>query len=156
VLLLGVLVAVVPAFAHFDDLTSNPFSRRLETTVKTTTNSDGEVVERTTTPTDESLVEVALGGGGLLLLRLVAVAGAAFVAGAVVQHGLLGRFGFKAGGVEIPELTDVASTTEEGLAALREELRGVYQLSADAAQLAGATALKVADLVDRPPGPPQL
>ena len=71
------------------------------------TNPKGpESTERreVTTAPNPNVAERFLGRSGLLVARMILLMLAAFVAGALVQRVLLGKFAFKAGGLELPEV----------------------------------------------------
>jgi hypothetical protein len=59
--------------------------------------------EVTTSP-NPNLTDRILGATGLWVARMLLVILAAFLAGALVQRVLLGKFAFKAGGLELPEV----------------------------------------------------
>ena len=79
----------------------------------------GRTVTVTSKPADDSTLERALGEGGLLLVRVGIAAAAAFLAGAVVLRVLLGRYGFKAGGLEMDDVTSAAEASVEALEAMK-------------------------------------
>jgi hypothetical protein len=82
----------------------------------------GLVATSTTTTTNEandSLLERALSTGGLVLFRLAIVAFAAFIAGAVVQRAILGRYTLKIGPLEFG---DIQAATEEAVTTLKTAL----------------------------------
>ncbi|MGH9185487.1 MAG: hypothetical protein ACRD0U_06710 [Acidimicrobiales bacterium] len=151
-LLVGVVVIVVPGILQLD-LGDDPYEPRRVVTVKETTTPDGDVtVERTTSDADDSLVERSLGAGGLLVVRTGAAVLAAFIAGAVVQRTLLGRFAFKAGGIEVPEVTTALSGSEQAIAELasaltREQARvaAALEAAAEATQRVEALERRVGD-----------
>jgi hypothetical protein len=83
----------------------------LVTTNKTTSETKStpkgpESVQKseTTTVPNPNLPERLLGHGGLWVARALLVLIGAFLAGALVQRMFLGKFAFKAGSIEIPEL----------------------------------------------------
>jgi FAD/FMN-containing dehydrogenase len=100
--------------------TTGPTGRTTEVTIQAAPRSvqAGPVSTTTTTTTNEandSLLERALSTGGLLLFRLAIVAFAAFIAGAVVQRAILGRYSLKLG---VLEFDDIQSGAEEAVKAL--------------------------------------
>jgi hypothetical protein len=117
-----------------------PASSPTVTVTKTTTAPDGKVtVEKTVKPADDSALDRTLSRGGDLLVRLGLAAAAAFVAGAVVQRTLLGKFAFKAGGVELPDIEAAVTTSADALEELRasiDEQRDLVQQAAVRARLA--------------------
>jgi hypothetical protein len=56
------------------------------------------------TALNPSLTERVLGESGLWVVRVLLVLLVAFLVGALVQRTLLGKFAFKAGGIELPEV----------------------------------------------------
>lgn len=123
VALLALVVVVVPGVVHLD-LFSDPYEAPTVVTERLTIGPSGETLERTTEPGDDPLIERALAPGGLLLVRLGIAALAAFLAGAVVQRTLLGRFGIKVGGLEVPELEKAAAASDDALSQLAAEVAG--------------------------------
>lgn len=94
VLGLGGLVVVKPAVDHWSELyRGTPFE------VRTSTQRVGKVRagnrQTTTTEASSSFVERLLGKSGLLLMRLCLVAITAFLAGAIWQRVMLGRYGLR-------------------------------------------------------------
>jgi hypothetical protein len=94
------------------------------TTVETTNAAitKGTTATETTTTTNEandSLLERTLSTGGLILFRLAIVAFAAFIAGAVVQRAVLGRFALKIGPLQLDE---ISGATAESVTALQTAL----------------------------------
>lgn len=79
-------------------------------------------VTKTTAEADLSLIERGLGTGGLLLLRLGLVAMAAFLAGAVIQRTILGRFAIELGPVKVPELSETAEAAQGAITTARQGL----------------------------------
>jgi DNA-binding XRE family transcriptional regulator len=98
VLALGGLIVVKPALDHWDDLyRGDPFAPG--TTSQIVQKTSGKKVDRTRTTTTEdssSFPERLLGDAGVLLVRLVLVALAAFLAAAVLHRALLGSYGLRA------------------------------------------------------------
>jgi DNA-binding XRE family transcriptional regulator len=94
---LGGLIVIKPALDHWDDLyRGDPFAPG--TTSQIVQKTSGKKVDRTRTTTTEdssSFPERLLGDAGVLLVRLVLVALAAFLAAAVLQRALLGEYGFR-------------------------------------------------------------
>jgi hypothetical protein len=93
----GLVLVLVPAALHADRIfADDPFSPpgQRDTVVKQL--PDGGTEETTTIgPAEEPLIVRTLGAGGLLVLRLGIVVMGAFIAGAVVQRALIGRFSFE-------------------------------------------------------------
>ena len=81
------------------------------------TESAGRMTETTTTTGEAagSFFERALAASGLLFLRLGLLLVAAFLAGAIVQRTLLGRFAFKLGPVEVPDLPQAAEASRDAI-----------------------------------------
>jgi HTH-type transcriptional regulator / antitoxin HipB len=107
VLVLGSLVVLKPAIDNWSDLYSgDPFATG--TTTQTVKKSrPGAAAETTTTTTEEasaSPVERVLGRSGLVLVRLVLVAIAAFFAAAVLRWAILGKFSARIGAAQVPAL----------------------------------------------------
>jgi hypothetical protein len=147
VLVLGLPIIVVPALLHMGDVWENPFVPSKTTVVEITTRPNGTQVRKTTTSEAErSFVERSLAAGGLLLLRLGAVALAAFIAGAVVQRAIMGRFDLKLGPLELAETKRAAEASEEALAAVQDDLRGQVQATEGAMRVAAGAAKGVAAL----------
>ncbi|MGH2978697.1 MAG: helix-turn-helix domain-containing protein [Solirubrobacterales bacterium] len=109
ILALGGVVVIKPALDHWDDLyRGDPF--KAGTTTQTVQERSGKV-DRTRTTTREassSFPERLLGDSGVLLVRLVLVALAAFLAAAVLHRAILGSYGLRAG-VAAPSRTEPAS-----------------------------------------------
>lgn len=141
VFLLAFVAVVVPGVRHLD--LGDPYKPRVVVTKKVTTENGETTVERTTAEADDPLVERALGGGGLLLARLTVACFAAFLAGALVQRTLLGKFGFKAAGVEVPELEEAAAASEAAIADLTRELARQRQLTRKALVAAASVMRRV-------------
>jgi DNA-binding XRE family transcriptional regulator len=99
---LGGLVVVKPAIDHWDELyRGDPF--KAGTTSQIVQETNGQKVDRTRTTTTEdasSFPERALGDAGVLLLRLLLVALAAFMAAAVLQRAILGDYSLRRGALE--------------------------------------------------------
>jgi DNA-binding XRE family transcriptional regulator len=97
VLALGGLIVIKPALDHWDDLyRGDPFAAG--TTSQIVQKTSGEKVDRTritTTEDSSSFPERLLGDAGVLLVRLVLVALAAFLAAAVLHRALLGSYGLR-------------------------------------------------------------
>lgn len=140
---------MVPALLRIGEVMDDPLLSDRETTVTRTSTVDEVTVETVEEPNDASPFERAVAGGGLLLVRLTAVAAAGFVAGAVVQRILLGKFAFKAGTFELPDVGDVATATEEAIAALKADLAHLEHLAHDTARVSAMTSQRVADLLDQ-------
>ncbi|HEX8803080.1 MAG TPA: hypothetical protein VF743_02770 [Acidimicrobiales bacterium] len=140
---LALVVVVLPGLRELS-LEDGVYERRMVTEVVRTEGPDGTEVRTTTKPSDDSTLERALGDGGLLLVRLGVAVAAAFLAGAVTIRILLGRYGFKAAGVELDDVTgEAAEKTAVVLAALETEIDTHRQASADALRTA-AEALRLA------------
>jgi ribosome-binding protein aMBF1 (putative translation factor) len=95
ILAFGALVVVKPAIDHWDEVyRGDPFSAP-KTSRTIERGSAGRTVQRTTVTREEStsFTERTLGKGGLLFLRLIVVALAAFLAAAVVNRALRGNYG---------------------------------------------------------------
>jgi hypothetical protein len=61
--------------------------------------------------TKVSWLDRALGGAGVILVGRLALAfAAAFITGGIVQRVLLGKFAFRAAGVELPEVAAAESS----------------------------------------------
>jgi hypothetical protein len=96
---------------------------RKDTTV--VEQQSGHAPDKTTTTTEDdarSFVERALGDGGLVLLQIGILLVAGFLAGAFVQRLALGKFALKVGPVEIPDIQEAASASEEAIAKLAADL----------------------------------
>jgi hypothetical protein len=147
VLIAGLAVIVAPTLLHIDEVWENPFVPAQTKVEEITIRPDGTTIEKTTTSEAErSFAERSLASGGLLLLRLGAVAVAAFLAGAVVQRAILGRFDVKLGPFELPEAKQTAEASEAALAAVQEELGRQVQATDGAMRLAAGTADALAAL----------
>lgn len=79
-------------------------SKTISETKSTPKGPESAQKSETTTAPNSNLPERLLGHGGLWVARGLLVLIGAFLAGALVQRMLLGKFAFKAGGIEIPEL----------------------------------------------------
>jgi hypothetical protein len=111
--------------------------------------ASGTQTQRTTTvaPRDRSLVERALGGSGLIFFRLGLVLVAAFLAGAIIQRALLGKFAIKLPFVELGDLPVTASASTEAIEALRADANkqiNVLTEQIDARLSSDASKLEVA------------
>jgi hypothetical protein len=145
----GLVVVVLPAVLHLGEVWENPFVPSTTTVLEVTTRPNGtEVRKTTTTEAERSFVERSLAAGGLVLLRVGAVALAAFIAGAVVQRAILGRFDLKLGPLELTETKRAAEASEEGLAAVEAGLRDQVRATTRAMNLAAGAAEGVAALHD--------
>jgi DNA-binding XRE family transcriptional regulator len=93
----GGLVVVKPALDHWDDLyRGDPFTTG--TTSQIVQETNGKRVDRTRTTSTEdasSFPERVLGDAGVLLVRLLLVVLAAFLAAAVLQRVILGDYGLR-------------------------------------------------------------
>jgi DNA-binding XRE family transcriptional regulator len=93
----GGLVVVKPAIDNWDDLyRGDPF--KTGTTSQIVQETNGQKVDRTRTTTTEdasSFPERVLGDAGVLLVRLLLVVLAAFLAAAVLQRAILGDYGLR-------------------------------------------------------------
>ena len=110
-------VVVWPGIRDFS-LGEDVYERRTVTETTRTEGPAGTTIVTKTIVADDSSVERALGDGGLLLVRIGVAAAAAFLAGAVVLRILLGRYGFKAGGLELEDVTTGVAASAEALTAL--------------------------------------
>lgn len=119
----GLALVVWPVLANErsrDALFGDPSWEETVTKRVEKTEVDGrKTVEETTSDDPGSLLERSLAAGGLLLMRLGVVAGAAFLAGAVVQRTMLGHFALELGPLKVPDLPEAAAASEEGIAALK-------------------------------------
>jgi hypothetical protein len=104
----------------------------------------------TTNEANDSLLERALSTGGLVLFRLAIVAFAAFIAGAVVQRAVLGRYSLKLG---ILELDDISAATTESVTALQTAIASLgakdKALSSSIGKNAAATNKAIKALSDQ-------
>jgi DNA-binding XRE family transcriptional regulator len=94
ILVFGGFVVIKPAIDHWNDLyRSDPFKVG-NTTLTVKHGGSGNAAQRTTTTKEESasFTERVLGNSGLLLVRLILVAIAAFLAAAVLQRAVLGTY----------------------------------------------------------------
>jgi DNA-binding XRE family transcriptional regulator len=106
---LGGLVVVKPAVDHWDAVyRGTPFEVRTSTQ-RVNKERAGNRETTTTTEASSSFVERLLGKSGLLVMRLCLVAILAFLAAAIVQRVILGRYGLRAQPADIPA---PAATTE--------------------------------------------
>jgi DNA-binding XRE family transcriptional regulator len=95
VIALGGLVVIKPAVDHWNDLyRGTPFEVRTSTQ-RVNKEKAGNRVTTTTTEASSSFVERLLGKSGLLVMRFCLVAIAAFLAAAIVQRVILGRYGLR-------------------------------------------------------------
>ena len=99
ILAAGGLVVVKPAVDHWDELyRGDPFTTG--TTSQIVQETNGKRVDRTrTTATEDasSFPERVLGDAGVLLVRLLLVVLAAFLAAALLQRAILGEYGLRRG-----------------------------------------------------------
>jgi DNA-binding XRE family transcriptional regulator len=101
ILAFGALVVVKPAIDHWDEVyRGDPFSSP-KTSRTIERGAPGRPVQRTTVTREQSasFTERTLGKGGLLFLRLIVVALAAFLAAWVLNRALRGNYGLGAGGL---------------------------------------------------------
>jgi DNA-binding XRE family transcriptional regulator len=107
VLALGGLIVIKPAVDHWDSLyRGDPF--KPGTTTEIVQQTAGERVDRTRTTTREdasSFPERLLGDSGVLAVRLMLVALAAFLAAALLHRALLGNYGVRSPAPAAPRLT---------------------------------------------------
>lgn len=122
VLVISLVLVVTPAVAALPSvLSEDPFKpHQVVTTVDKSTYDSGSGVttkETTTTNTEasEDLLTRSLSSGGLLLLRIAVAGLAAFLAGAVIQRAVLGRFDIKVGPIELSELGKAAEAASGGI-----------------------------------------
>jgi hypothetical protein len=109
-----------------------------ETTAATTQR--GAATTETTTTTKEasdSLLERALSTGGLVLFRVAIVAFAAFIAGAVVQRAILGKYALKLGVLELGELQEGTDTAVTALQTAVKELGDTVKTLGETAKTLG-------------------
>jgi HTH-type transcriptional regulator/antitoxin HipB len=110
ILALGGLVVIKPAVDHWDDLyRGDPFT--VGTTTQIVQETNGKKVDRTrTTATEDSssFAERVLGDSGVLLIRLVLVTLAAYLAAALLQRAILGEYGLRRAGTRRPHLPPAA------------------------------------------------
>lgn len=103
VLALGGLVVVKPAVDHWDSLyRADPFE--VGATTQRIEQRGGKPVKTTTTTDKASAAERVLGNSGLLLVRVMLVALAAFLASAVLHRAILGSYGLRVGRAGAPAL----------------------------------------------------
>jgi DNA-binding XRE family transcriptional regulator len=104
ILVLGGLIVVKPAVDQWDELyRGDPFKEG--TTTQIVQETSGKKVDRTRTTTTEassSFPERLLGDSGVLLVRLILVALAAFLAAAILHRALLGNYGLRATAPAVP------------------------------------------------------
>lgn len=99
---LGGLVVVKPAVDHWNELyRGTPFEVRTSTE-RVGKERAGNRQTTTATEASSSFVERLLGKSGLLVMRLCLVAIAAFLAAAIWQRVMLGRYGLRDNPKEIP------------------------------------------------------
>jgi hypothetical protein len=147
VLVLGLILVVGPAVRYGGTIWANPFQPRTVTqTVTTQLPSGGRRTQTTTREASEPFIERTLAPSGLFLFRIALVAIAAFLAGAVMQRTLLGRFAMKVGPVEVPDLRQAAAASEEALAQVIGELERQKKATESAMQVAADSAEGLAAL----------
>lgn len=135
VVAIGVSLVVLPLRTNVTALLEDdPFSPGLQTTRTAVEGPMGTITTITEAPGDAALVEQIVGRGGLVLVRLAVVAGAAFLAGALVQRILLASFPIEVAGLKFPE---VADASEEGLEEVSSRIDDIREAIKDVA-LAGA------------------
>lgn len=120
--LLGLVTVVWPARGDLgagSDLAA--FSK-----VTRTTTADGAVTE-VTEPASVSSVERVLAPGGTILLRVAAMVGLAYVVAGLAARAVLGRFGFKAGSVELEDLDLLKSTVSTSTESTTRSVEGLEQ-----------------------------
>ena len=137
VALIGVLVVVGPAVRYAEDVFDDPTMAEIQTETKTVVTTapgaSGAPVESeretttTTKPRARSLLDRGFAPGGLLLLRIAIAAAAAFLAGAVTQRVLLGRYDIELGpgGVKLGALGESVEEQGEVAKELTQRLEGV-------------------------------
>jgi hypothetical protein len=137
VALIGVLVVVGPAVRYAGDIFDDPTRPEIQTETKTVITAapgpDGRPVESeretttTTTPRARSLLDRGFAPGGLLLLRIAIAAAAAFLAGAVTQRVLLGRYDVEIGpgGVKLGDLGQTVQQQGADALKLTEQLEAI-------------------------------
>jgi hypothetical protein len=132
------VIVVWPAVRALD-LSDDPLPAQQDEVTVTETSENGRVTAETVTR-ERSLSwwDRTVGGTGVVLLgRIVLVTAAAFATGAIVQRLLLARFGFRAGGFELPEVAEEASAGVKELQAqidLQDEVNVELQAQIDALQ----------------------
>ena len=99
--------------------------KRAQTTTTIVTETPGTSSDTTTTTNEanDSLLQRVLTGAGFLFFRLALLCAAAFLAGAVVQRALLGRFAIKIGPVEIPELPAAAAASKNAISRVQASIK---------------------------------
>lgn len=142
--LLGIVLVLVPAVVNLGSVWNDPFKPRQTIERVVTTTPDGKTVTKTTQKEEGSFLDRSLAEGGLLLLRFGIVVIAAFLAGAVVQRAILGRFDITLGPLSFPELKQVAAGTEKALEDLKLQLQAQKDATED---VASSTARALDDLV---------
>jgi len=153
---IGLALVVLPLRTNVVALLKDdPFSPGRETARTTVEELTGTTTTVMETPGDAALVEQVLGRGGLVLVRLAVVAGAAFLAGAVTQRVPLASFSIKVAGVEIPALPEVAKPSGKGLEQVRSQIDGLWK-AVEYVASAGAGLAERVDMLefptDHPPG----
>jgi hypothetical protein len=144
----AVVAAVLVALAVF----RSPPKAEKTVVTKTTVQADGKkVIETTEKPVDRSAFELTLDSGDDLLFKLLAVALAMFGTGAVVQRVAMGRFGFKAFGAELPDITDAVTSSDKTIAELSAALEEQRKLVADVGQTAASALRLAAEALARDP-----
>jgi hypothetical protein len=96
-----------------DLITTSKSTVEKKTTAKGTEGSEKHEI---TTAPNPNLTDRILGQAGLWVARVIMVLLAAFLAGALVQRTLLGKFAFKAGGLELPEVQAPPAALSQSLA----------------------------------------
>lgn len=143
--LLACFIVVWPGIRDFS-LGEDVYARRTVTETTRTEAPTGTTTVTKTVLADDSALERALGDGGLLLVRIGVAAAAAFLSGAVVLRILLGRYGFKAGGLELEDVTTGVAASAEALTALTkvvDELATATAANNAAAMRTAADALRL-------------
>ena len=154
VLAFGGFVVMKPAIDHWNDLyRSDPFKVG-NTTLTVKHGSQGNAAQRITTTREESasFAERVLGNSGLLLVRLILVAIAAFLAAAVLYRAVLGSYVIRpararapaAATRPLPEPHAKSRVPEEPTEALTTENGHSAQAEANGADLASSIGKFVA------------
>lgn len=147
VLIVGAVLVVVPTAIHLGEAWKNPFEPSTTTTTVVTVSPEGKTTKTTTAEASRSFVERSLASGGLLLLRIGIVALAAFLAGAVVQRTILGRFDMKLGPLEVPALAQkAAEASDQALEEVKAELGRQVEATKAAMTAAARNAEELASL----------